>query len=277
MEPDSIKETLKEYGRGLAGGLIFSLPLLYTMEMWWQGFTAEPYRHLVLVVVTYLLLLGYNAFAGIRENMNFKGVCWDSVEELALGFVVSFGFLFLIGKISWDMAIYEMTGKVIVESMVVAIGISVGTKQLGQGNPNKEGKESKPALNAHKVLIKVFILGLCGSVLFSSTVAPTMEILKIAVESEPIHLLFMVLVSLILSALIMFFIDFMKTEKRGEVRTIGVHVLICYVAAISTSVFLLWYFDRLEERSFSIIVAQIIVLNIPGSLGASAGRLIIGK
>ena len=278
MKADSVKETLKEYGRGLAGGLIFSIPLLYTMEVWWRGFTAEPHYHLILVVVTYLLLLGYNTFAGIRENTTFKGVFWDSVEELTLGFLVSTGFLFLIGKISLEMAPYEMIGKIIVESMVVAIGISVGTKQLGQENKGGEEKKSKKnKMDSHPVLLKVFILGVCGSVLFSSSVAPTMEILKIAVESEGIHLIFMVLISLILSTMIMFFIDFIKTGKRQNGLTICVHVLVCYSAALATSAFLLWYFGRFGERSLSIIVAQIIVLSIPGALGASAGRLVIGK
>ncbi|HEX4668040.1 MAG TPA: DUF2391 family protein, partial [Chthoniobacterales bacterium] len=34
----SIGDSLREYARGIAGGLMFSLPLLYTMEVWWTGF-----------------------------------------------------------------------------------------------------------------------------------------------------------------------------------------------------------------------------------------------
>jgi hypothetical protein len=30
----STGESLREYGRGVAGGLLFSLPLLYTVEVW---------------------------------------------------------------------------------------------------------------------------------------------------------------------------------------------------------------------------------------------------
>jgi len=30
----STAESLQEYGRGIAGGLMFSIPLLYTMEVW---------------------------------------------------------------------------------------------------------------------------------------------------------------------------------------------------------------------------------------------------
>ena len=34
----TIAESLNEYGRRIAGGLMFSLPLIYTMEIWWVGF-----------------------------------------------------------------------------------------------------------------------------------------------------------------------------------------------------------------------------------------------
>ncbi|MDQ3135846.1 MAG: TIGR02587 family membrane protein, partial [Acidobacteriota bacterium] len=36
-----IKKSLQEYARGVAGGLLFSLPLLYTMEVWWMGVVAH--------------------------------------------------------------------------------------------------------------------------------------------------------------------------------------------------------------------------------------------
>jgi len=39
-----IKKSIQEYARGIAGGMMFSLPLLYTMEMWWSGFILHPLR-----------------------------------------------------------------------------------------------------------------------------------------------------------------------------------------------------------------------------------------
>ncbi len=42
-----VSNSLREYARGMAGGLMFSLPLLYTMEVWWTGFVAEPMRLLI--------------------------------------------------------------------------------------------------------------------------------------------------------------------------------------------------------------------------------------
>ena len=58
MNP-AISNSLREYARGLAGGLMFSLPLLYTMEVWWSGFVAQPMRLLVYVTATFVLLLSY--------------------------------------------------------------------------------------------------------------------------------------------------------------------------------------------------------------------------
>ena len=55
-EKRSLAESLQEYGRGIAGGLLFSLPLLYTMEVWWAGFIAHPWRLFGAVVVTLVLL-----------------------------------------------------------------------------------------------------------------------------------------------------------------------------------------------------------------------------
>jgi hypothetical protein len=39
-----VHKSLQEYARGIAGGLLFSLPLIYTMEVWWAGFTSHPMR-----------------------------------------------------------------------------------------------------------------------------------------------------------------------------------------------------------------------------------------
>jgi uncharacterized membrane protein len=54
----SIAKSLREYARGIAGGLMFSLPLLYTMEMWWAGFTSQPERLLLYIAATFALLIG---------------------------------------------------------------------------------------------------------------------------------------------------------------------------------------------------------------------------
>lgn len=195
----SVMKTGKEYGRGIIGGLLFSLPLLYTEELWWVGFLASPEKLLAIIGPTLVLLMGYNRYAGMRRDANALDVFRDSVEEIALAFVLSFLFLYMIGKIGFPMSFDEMAGKVIVESMIVAIGISVGTAQLGQGNGQDNGMEKDGDKRDKKQdLPQLLVLSFCGAALFSASVAPTAEISEIAMVSKSPQLILMVLFSLVL-------------------------------------------------------------------------------
>lgn len=272
MTKRKTSETLKEYGRGVVGGLIFSLPLLYTMEVWWTGFIASPEKLLAFVIFTFLLLLGYNRHAGMRPDASFKNVLHESLEEIALAFTVAFLFLLLINKIGFTMSFREIAGKVIVESMIVAIGVSVGTAQLGQGN----GEERKQREEGKGGLLQMAVLAVCGAVLISSSVAPTEEILKIAIFSESFHLLAMIFISILVSGIILFFSDFKGTGSlEGGRRAMMLHLIISYLCALAVSILMLWFFDRIGGYGYKVIIAEIIVLGIPASLGASAGRLLI--
>ena len=274
MATRKFSETTKEYGRGIVGGLLFSLPLLYTMEVWWTGFIASPEKLLAFIVFTFLLLLGYNQQAGMRSDASFKDILHDSVEEIALGFVVAFLFLLLINKVGFTMSFPEIAGKVIVESMIVAIGVSVGTAQLGQSD--KEGEKKKGKQNGG--LSQMIVLAVCGAVLISSSVAPTEEILKIAIVAESSHLLAMVFISFILSAIILFFSDFKGSGSfEGGKRKMMIHLIISYLCALLVSLLMLWFFDRIGGYGWKLVLAETIVLAIPASLGASAGRLLIDQ
>src|ERR671916_231784 len=98
-----VNKSLREYARGVAGGLLFSLPLLYTMEVWWAGFTSHPWRLAAYVVATFVLLLGYNEFVGLRRDASFAEVVIDSVEEMGIGFVVAAVVLWLLGRVTTGM------------------------------------------------------------------------------------------------------------------------------------------------------------------------------
>ncbi|MFP5284800.1 MAG: DUF2391 family protein [Thermoanaerobaculia bacterium] len=62
----TLDRTLREYARGITGRLLFSLPLLYTLEVWWAGFIARPLRLLAYLFAGFLLLFGYNRYTGLR-------------------------------------------------------------------------------------------------------------------------------------------------------------------------------------------------------------------
>lgn len=283
-EKEETATNLKEFGRGIIGGLLFSLPIIYTMEVWWTGFLASPEKLIVYVFMTFALLLGYNKFAGMRKDASFLEICRDSVEETGLAFIITFLFLWLIDRITLEMSLQEIVGKVIVESMVMAIGISVGTAQLGQKSDENSGmvgdseEEEKPDSNTPKQYVLLSVLSVCGAVLLASSVAPTEEIMVMGIQSSFWQLLLMVVLAIALSAVTLYFSDFRGTVHNStEIEIMAVHISLCYIISLLVSIVLLWFYGRLDNVGFHAGLAQTIVLSIPASIGASAGRLLISS
>ena len=273
----SLDRTLREYARGITGGLLFSLPLLYTMEVWWAGFIARPFRLLVYLLAGFLLLFGYNRYAGLREDASWTDIAFEAVEEMGLGLLISAGILWLIGQVDSGMPASEILGKVVVEGVPAAIGVSVGAAQLGgdgKGDQGMKGRKDKGDLRLPGHLV----LGLCGAVLFASNVAPTEEILEIAVESTSWRLLGLALLSLVLGGVILFYSDFTGSRPLRSGDGLGVVLslsVMSYAVALAASAFILWFFGRFEGVSFAIAIAQTVTLGVASSLGASAGRLLL--
>lgn len=280
-----IRKSLQEYARGIAGGLLFSFPLLFTMEVWWAGFIASPLQLLIMVVVTYLLLLGYNRYAGMRAEASWRSVFIDSVEEMGFGIVISFCVLFVLNRIQLSgMSIDEIMGKIIIEAMAVSIGVSIGTAQLGTVDEDEEETEAHAKASESgmqtglRSKISLVVLALCGSVVIGGNVAPTEEVVMLAVEAKPFHILLMALLSLALSVVVVYFSDFRGSgsHKTGNLAfAITFDTCLSYLTALTASAFLLWFFGRFDGVPFDIAFAQCVVLGVLASLGASAGRLLI--
>ncbi|MFD2247343.1 TIGR02587 family membrane protein [Pontibacter ruber] len=278
-----VRKSLKEYARGIAGGLLFSFPLLFTMEVWWAGFMATPMQLLLLVVVTYVLLLGYNRYAGLRADTSWRTIIIDSVEEMGIGILISFLVLLMLNRIQFhDMALEEIMGKTIIEAMVVSIGVSIGTAQLGVSSEDDESRPEEETNDASgtkwSLDMGLVVLAFCGAIIVGGNVAPTEEVVMLAVEAEAIHLLVMALASLFISVVVVFFSDFKgSVEKAPDNLVYGLIVDTCvsYVVALAASAFSLWFFGRFDGVSFDVAVAECIVLGVLASLGASAGRLLI--
>jgi putative integral membrane protein (TIGR02587 family) len=281
----TITQSLREYARGVAGGLLFSLPLLYTMEVWWAGFTSHPWRLAVYVVATFVLLLGYNYYAGLRKDSCFEEVVIDSVEEMGIGIAIAAVVLFLLGRVRLDTPAEEAVGQIVIEAMTVAIGVSVGTAQLGGGDGEDaddkgvgggRGRASPGGGEIH--FGGQVVLAACGAVLFAANVAPTEEIVMIAVEISAWRLLGLAALSLSVGALILYYSEF--AGSRHHVRFDARHdvlvgSVVTYAVALAASALILAFFGRFDGQALATCVAQVIVLGVAATLGASAGRLLL--
>jgi putative integral membrane protein (TIGR02587 family) len=267
--------SLREYGRGVIGGLLFSLPLLYTMEVWWTSFTATPERLIGALAATFGLLLLYNRFAGLREDASWREVAVDSVEELGLGLVLSAFVLWLIGQIGAGQAPIEVLGKVVLEAMAVAVGVSVGTAQLGGAELRERGMRGDDPAGEDRSLRRQIALAACGAFLVASNVAPTDEVVHIAAEAPPVRLIGLALVSLTLAGLTLYFAGFRAARPRDSRLEVLRGTVGTYAVALVASATLLWFFGRFEGATPAHASALIVVLGLPAALGASAGRLLL--
>jgi putative integral membrane protein (TIGR02587 family) len=269
-------ESLGEYGRGVAGGLIFSLPLLYTQEVWELGTSSSPLRLGVGLAVTVLLLLGYNRYGGLRSDASFAEVVIDSVEELGLGLLIAAAVLWLIGVLEPGMSPTTALGAIVLEGLLVAIGVSVGTAQLGGGGGDDDAGMQGDQEQESGVFSEL-ALGSCGAVLIAANVAPTEEIRRIASAIDGPQLLALVALGLILTAVIGFYSDFAGSGggERPSAGAIVRSVVIGYAVALGVAAGLLWFFGQLDGMAPVPALERVVVLSVPAALGASAGRLLL--
>jgi len=270
-------QSLQEYGRGLAGGLIFAMPLLFTMEVWWAGFILHPLRIAIYMAATFVILLFYNRFVGLRRDASFGEVVIDSVEEMGIGLLVAALILWLGGRIAADMTLFEIGGKIIMEAMTVAIGVSVGTAQLGAPDDGDEGFSGEEGCSSKDYLSQTAV-ALCGAVLFAANIAPTDEITVIAMENSPLRMLLLCLFSLTLGSLVLHFSEFRgaSVHVAKDSATLKIRgIVTTYAVALVASASSLYFFGKFDDQPFYIIVAQTVVLGVPAVLGASAGRLLL--
>lgn len=273
----SIPQSAREYGRGIAGGLMFSLPLLYTMEVWWSGFILHPARILLYIAATFVLLILYNRFAGLRRDASLREVLIDSVEEMGIGLIVAAAILWITGRIDSSMSLSELSGKIAMEAMTVAIGVSVGTAQLGADDGGDEGISGEDDRESGAYLPEAAI-ALCGAVLFAANVAPTEEIQVIAMEIHPGNLLLLALCSFLLGGLVLHF-----TRIHGHHRHVARDsfiagargVITTYAVAMVAGAACLFFFGQFDGQPWRMMLAQTIVIGVPAVLGASAGRLLL--
>jgi putative integral membrane protein (TIGR02587 family) len=233
----------------------------------------EPLRQLALMVGTFVLLLGYNRYAGLHPDTSWTEVVIDSVEELGLGLLLSAFILYVLGRIGPHQHVDVIVGSIVVEAMTIAIGVSVGTAQLG-------GEEQDTGMvGADRVTFGgQLVLACCGAVLFAANVAPTEEVVVLGAGMSPLRLIGLILISFALGATILHYSDFRGAQRWVRADTIGAifrGTIVTYAVALAVSAAILGVFGRLDGVGLTTIVGQTVVLGLPATLGASAGRLLL--
>lgn len=262
----------ESYGRGLArafaGALIFSFPLLMTMEMWQLGVYMDRLQLALFVLVTAGVVFGLTRFAGFRDDTSFFDDVLDALAALMVGFVVSAGLLWLLALIGPATSLREVVGMVALQAAPASMGAVLANKQL---RARKAGAEKEDRAG---YLGQLFLMA-AGALFLAFNVAPTEEMILIGFKMSPWHAVALVIVSILLLHLLVFTVGFAGQKgHEGHVGAFLHFTMAGYGVALLVSLYVLWTFGRLDD-GLSATVRAVAVLSFPGAIGAALARLVV--
>jgi putative integral membrane protein (TIGR02587 family) len=279
VHDDSAPDTSKDYaiglGRAFGGGVIFAIPLLMTMEMWWLGFSMESGRLLLFMSINFAILIGLSYFAGFEKTFSWKEDAMDAFAAFGVGVLTSAVMLVLLAVITFDMTWDEIVGKVALQSVPASIGAMLGRKQLGGGQDTLAEDERKAEAGYGGELF----LMLAGALFLAFNVAPTEEMVLIAYQMSPWHTVVLSVLSIVLLHVLVYTVGFSGQESHPEggtfLSTFFHFTLAGYGIALIISFYVLWTFGRTGDVAPAEIANMVVVLGFPASLGAATARLVI--
>lgn len=276
---DSLSETNRDYAIGLArafgGAVLFTIPLLMTMEMWSLSFSMERGRLLLFLALNFAVLIGLSYFAGFEKTFSWKEDMLDALAAFGVGVLTSALMLIILAVISFDMTWNEIVGNVALQSVPASIGAMLGSKQLG-AEQNIEAEEERKREAGYRG--ELFLM-LAGALFLAFNVAPTEEMILIAFQMSPWHTLALGGASIALLHVLVYAVGFSGQESRPEggtfLSTFLHFTMAGYGIALLVSLYVLWTFGRTEGVAAAEIANMAVVLGFPASLGAATARLVI--
>ena len=264
----------RELARACAGGLLFGIPLLYTMEVWFSGFTLEWWKVLVVFAMGNAFVAAFTRIEGFRRDRTLREVAWDATECIGVGIAIAAVMLLLLGQLTAESSLREWVGKVALEAVPVAIGASVARALLGEG---AVVSDREPGAAAHAVIAAG------GALFFALNIAPTDEPVLIGIGNPWWLMLLLALVTVPVTFGIVFYADFRGSHRQRKtdgpvspaLTPVG-ETLISLTIAFLVAATLLWLFGRIESGTgVTAAVNQIVSLGLVASIGAAAARLLI--
>lgn len=270
----------RAYAHGLArafgGAIIFALPLLMTMEMWFLGFYLEPSRLLLFLLLNFAVFVGLSRYAGFEHTSRWLDDLLDALAACAVGIVAAAIILALFGVIGPGMMPDEIAGKIAIQSVPASFGAMLANKQFG--NDGSDGKDDAEGESRAGYGGQLFLM-MAGALFLAFNMAPTEEMILISYQMSPWHEIGLVLLSILLLHAFVYSVGFGGQEEApagvGPVRTFVGYTLAGYGIALIVSLYVLWTFGRTDGAELSQIAGMTTVLAFPAAIGAAIARLVI--
>jgi len=263
--------------RAYGGAILFSFPILMTMEVWWLGAYLDGYRIGLFTLLIIPLLIGLSYYDGFEDTSSFFDDVVDTFVAYAVGFTTSTLLLYLFGVITTEMSVYEIMGKISLQAITASLGAMFAHSLLMNGDQaEKEAEERKRGANYGGQLF----LMVAGAVFLCMSVAPTEEMVLISFQMTDWHTILLALLSLLIMQGFIY-----AVESSGHENAISPgspmwsiflrYTIVGYAVVLLISFYILWTFGSIDGMAFTEQVKAAVVLGLPAAVGASASRLIL--
>ncbi len=266
----------RQYAIGVAracgGALLFSLPILMTMETWQLGVHMDRLRLALLLVMNVPVLIGLAYYLGFEDSTDLLDATVDAFVALVVAATLATAILYVIGVLRTDTGADEWVGTVALQTVTGSIGALLAQSQFGRASDkNKKRRAGGSAAE--------YFFMAAGALFLSANIAPTEEIILIAHMMTPWHTIALLVVSLIVMHAFVYALEFKGQHEHtaggtplGEFASFTV---VGYLIALAISAYMCWSFGRFDGMSFAVALQMSFVLAFPAAVGAAAARLVL--
>lgn len=259
--------------RAFAGAVIFALPLLMTMEMWWLGFYMPPGKLALLLALFFPFLVALSWHVGFEPTFSLRDDVVDALVAYAVGFVSSALVLSLIGQLDASMSAREILGKVSLQAVPASIGALLSQAQLG----DRDATQVPRGGEAH-YWSELFLMAV-GALFLSFHLAPTDEVWMIATGVPTWGSAALIVVTLVAMHAFVYVVAFRgrpEDHENASAWSVFLRFTVTgYGVVFLVSAYILWTYGRLDGMALAPALQNIAVMAFPAAIGAAAARLIL--
>jgi putative integral membrane protein (TIGR02587 family) len=275
---------LDDFAHGAAGGFLFGVPLLYTMEFWFTGLRISMLHGLVLVALSILISLVFVTTIGFREKdpPGWRDVATETLDAVGVAIVVTVVTLAILGRIGPGVSLDAALGRIAMELLPVSLGVAISNHILPWQEDRKRSEDDRQNGSGPSVSVTTrdLVASAGGALFLSLNIAPTDEVAVLAAELSELQLVGLIVFSLLISYIIVFEAGFRnqqtRRESEGPLQKPLTETIVAYIVALIVSFATLWLVGALDpSAAIGTILSMTVVLGFPGALGAAAGRLAV--
>jgi putative integral membrane protein (TIGR02587 family) len=258
--------------RACGGALLFSLPILMTMETWQLGVQMDRLRLALLLVAIVPVLIGLAYYLGFEDSTDLLDATIDAFVAIVIAASLTAAILYVLGVLRTDTNANEWIGTVALQTVTGSIGALLAQSQFGRAGDKKNERRTGGSLAEY------FFMA-AGALFLSANIAPTEEIILIAHVMTPWHAIALLLVSLLVMHAFVYALEFKgQHERAAGVSLSGEFIsftVVGYLIALAISAYMCWSFGRFDGMSFAAALQMSFVLAFPAAVGAAAARLVL--